>query len=443
MSVKKLVYLSLSLFVILVLAGFISLRNLYQPPADEARTVYIKKIGKGYQLIRNGEPFRIQGAGGDTYFKELAEIGGNTIRVFSSSNLKDKLDEAHRHGLAVIVDIYIPKYNTLNDIFDGKGERLKIQNDIRELVDEHRDHPALLIWNLGNEIYYPVVFRKNEFIRSFNELVSMIQEVDPNHPVSTSIIGASRKVMSSIFTHSPQLDLVGFNTFGNTTRVNSHVAQVANVFGPRPYFISELGPDGPWEAITTSWGAPIEPTSSVKSIHYSSRNQMVKGGEGSASLGSILFYWGSKLERTHTWFSLFRDGDKSEIVNVIEALWKESDNAPEIVGLDYMLLNNKGARDNIILSPGEAGHAEVFFYDHVNDNLRIEWEIYPEDWYGGNGEFVSNSYSPMDTFIRSDHNKTLFRTPTKEGPYRIFAYVYNHDGTFATTNTPFYVLNHQ
>ncbi|MEX2402627.1 MAG: glycoside hydrolase family 2 TIM barrel-domain containing protein, partial [Balneolales bacterium] len=285
MSVKKLVYLSLSLFVILVLAGFISLRNLYQPSVDEARTVYINKINNGYQLIRNGEPFRIQGAGGDTYFKELAEIGGNTIRVFSSSNLKDKLDEAHRHGLAVIVDIYIPKYNTLNDIFDGKGERLKIQNDIRELVDEHRDHPALLIWNLGNEIYYPVVFRKNEFIRSFNELVSMIQEVDPNHPVSTSIIGASRKVMSSIFTHSPQLDLVGFNTFGNTTRVNSHVAQVANVFGPRPYFISELGPDGPWEAITTSWGAPIEPTSSVKSIHYSSRNQMVNGDEGSASLG--------------------------------------------------------------------------------------------------------------------------------------------------------------
>jgi hypothetical protein len=37
--------------------------------------------------------------------------------------------------------------------------------------------------------------------------------------------------------------------------------------------------------------------------------------------------------------------------------------------------------------------------------------------------------------------KASFITPDKEGPYRIFAYIFHENGYFASTNTPFYVLN--
>lgn len=477
MKFKLLIYIGLSLFIIIAFGGFFALRNLNKDqPVDETRTVYIKKTQEGYQLIRNGKPFYIQGAGGESNFKELAEIGGNTIRLFDSSNLKDKLDEAHKYDLAVIVDIYLPRYNKSYNLYDDEKENAILKQEIKDLVHQHKDHPALLIWNLGNEINYPFVFKKNDFIKTFNELVSIIQTVDPNHPVSTSIEGVSRKAMSSIYIHSPEIDLLSFNTFGNTKLVNSNFAQISFLFGSKPYFFSEVGPDGPWESSSTSWGAPIEATSSKKSELFRTRMNIIMDSEDAACIGSLIFYWGTKLERTHTWFSLFKDGYKSEIINVIETLWNQSDTSaelvetdymlvntkdsrdninlspgefrhsdisPNLIGLDYMLVNNKSAHQNIIFYPGELSHAEIFFHENNNDSVRIDWEIYPEAWYSDTNEIVLNNYKPIDSFVNFEKNKTTFLAPNKEGPYRIFAYIYDQDGFFATTNTPFYVLRNK
>ncbi len=477
MKFKLLIYIGLALFIIIALGGLFALRNHDKAQLiDETNTVYIRKTDQGHQLFRNGEPFFIKGAGGESNFKELAEIGGNAIRLYEPSNLQKKLDKAHKHNLAVIVDIPIPAYNKLYNFYDDEDDITALKKEIKELVNQHKDHPALLIWNLGNEINYPFVLKKNDFIKTFNELVSMIQEVDPNHPVSTSIIGVSRKTISSIYFHSPKLDLISFNTFGNTKFVKSHIAQISFLFGSRPYFFSEFGPDGPWESITTSWGAPIEATSTIKSERIRTRYNMINDIEDEGNLGSLLFYWGTKLERTHTWFSLFKDEYKSEAIKVIETMW-QADVSPEIramdymfasnedskdisdylpgglnyshdspgsIGLDYMLVNNQGAHENLIFSPGELSHAELFFLENSNDDdVLIDWEIYPEAWFSDINEVAVKNYQPIDPFVNFEKNKTTFLAPKKEGPYRIFAYVYDQDGFFATTNTPFYVLDNK
>ena len=477
MKLKLLIYISLALFIFIAFGGLFALRSLNTVKSvDESRTVYVERTEAGYQLIRNGEPFFIQGAGGDSHFKELAEIGGNTIRIFDTANLQYKLDEAHKYNLAVIVDIYLPRYNKTYNSYDDENGNAILKQEIKELVYQHKDHPALLIWNLGNEINYPFVFRKNEFINTFNELVSIIHSVDPNHPVSTSIEGVSRKAMSSIYIHSPEIDLLSFNTFGNTKLVTSNFNQISFLFGSKPYFFSELGPDGPWESTSTSWGAPIEATSTKKAELFKTRMNIIEDSEDAACLGSLIFYWGTKLERTHTWFSLFQDGYKSEIISVIESLWNQSNASPELagldflfintkdsnnninfspgesrhsdispklIGLDYMLVNNRGANDNIIFAPGELSHAEIIFHENGNDSVRIDWEIYPEAWYSDTSEMAVNNYKPINTFVHFEKNKTTFLAPIIEGPYRIFAYIYNEDGFFATTNTPFYVLRNK
>lgn len=435
------IHTGLALLIIIPMGGILVLQNsIMELPVDENRTVYLDKTEEGYQLIRNGEPFFIQGAGGESNFRELAEIGGNTIRFFNTTNLKNKLDEAHEYNLAVIVEIYLPAYNKSYYSYDDEDENLMLIQKVRDLVYEHKDHPALLIWNLGNEINYPVVIRKNNFIKTFNELVSLIQDVDPNHPVSTSIIGVGRKTISSIYIHSPEIDLISFNTFGNTRFIKSHLAQTSFLFGSRPYFFSEYGPNGPWESSTTSWGAPIEETSTVKSERIRTRFETINGIDDGAGVGSLMFYWGNKLERTHTWFSLFKDGYKSESIIVIESMWNKSDNTWDEGRIDYMLVNDKRAHENVIFAPGELSHAEIFFHNNYNDSVRIEWEIYPEAWYSDTNEVVLNNYEPIDSFINFENSKTTFHAPIKEGPYRIFAYIYNKDGFFATTNTPFYVL---
>ena len=48
---------------------------------------------------------------------------------------------------------------------------------------------------------------------------------------------------------------------------------------PLPYFISQYGYNGPWEQHKTSWGAPIEPTSSKKAEQYAKTTQSIDKNE--------------------------------------------------------------------------------------------------------------------------------------------------------------------
>ena len=61
----------------------------------------IVKTEEGFKLLRNGEYYYVNGAGGSTYLKELAEIGGNSIRTWATGDGLAVLDSAHKYGLTV------------------------------------------------------------------------------------------------------------------------------------------------------------------------------------------------------------------------------------------------------------------------------------------------------------------------------------------------------
>ena len=441
---KKLIimFFILSGVFIALLLGLLILRHLNSGKTiDETRTVFIKKTENGFQLFRNEKPFYIKGAGGNAYLKELAQVGGNTIRLYDTLNLSVLLDEAEKYKLAVIVDIPIPAYNKNYNYYENEDYYNGLKQKIKDLVRKNKNHPALLMWNLGNELHYPFVLWKNSFINSFNELITIIQSEDPNHPVLTATAGVSRKAMASIYFHSPQVDLLSFNSFGGTKNFNANIDQISIIFGEKPYFFSELGSDGPWEAQRTAWGAQIEQTSTKKAEHYHTRYNFIKNNKDKASLGSLVFYWGKKLECTYTWFSLFNDDYKSEIIKEIKNVWSETNITPVLIGLEYMLVNGKGAYDNIILQPDMPVVSELKFSDNKMDNIRIHWEICPEELHTDTGYVNITFNKEINSLIDVYNNKATFITPSTEGPYRIFAYIYDQDGYFATTNTPFYVLN--
>ena len=274
----------------MAISGFFILRNLHkEKPVDETKKVYIKRTGEDYKLFRNGKPFFIQGAGGESYFKELAEIGGNTIRLYDTLSLENKLNEAHKYNLAVIVDLPLYRFETSYNQYLIEEEVILLKEKIKPIVIKYKDHPALLMWNLGNELQYPVVFRKNriatnfndiieifkvlsqrkKFIRTFNELIDFIHTEDPDHPVTTSVSTSKFwKKLLNIHIYSPQIDVIGYNIFAPPQTVKPQLSKLAKLIHMKPFYISEWGMEGPWAQEKTSWDAPYETTSTNKGEQY-------------------------------------------------------------------------------------------------------------------------------------------------------------------------------
>ena len=440
--------------IVTIFIGLFSLRHVYNKNNPEkSRKVYIERTECGYILIRNAKPFYIKGAAGNSNFKELNDVGGNTIRLYDTINLQDNLDSAAINGLAVIVDIPIPPYSSTNYLDEHENKVLK--QKVRDLITCYKNHPALLMWNLGNEVNYPKIhwkdlIRENHgkkgFIKTFNELIEIIHNEDANHPVSTSMWNIGIEHYASFRIFSPGLDVLSYNVFGDTKSIRDKVKKYYFLFGVSPFYISEYGSDGWWmqESDYTSWLSPIEQTSEKKAEQINTRYHLIV--ENKNCLGSLLFYWGNRYECTPTWYSLFKEEYKSEILLEIERLWKKSDQKPKLVGLEYMLINGKGASDNLIFKSGELKESELKLDVNAFDSIRIKWEIYPDVWYQGWNEEKYNSKKleppvPIQCNIHAENSTASFITPIIEGPYRIFAYVYDRRGYFATTNTPFYVLN--
>ncbi len=96
-------------------------------------------------------------------------------------------------------------------------------------------------------------------------------------------------------------------------------------------------------------------------------------------MGSYVFLWGQKQERTPTWYGIFTEkGEESEVMDVMQYLWSGSwpaNKAPHVYSLQ---LNNKKAVDNIYLQAGKSYNALTVAIDPDNDKLSYRWEILPE-----------------------------------------------------------------
>jgi hypothetical protein len=162
-------------------------------------------------------------------------------------------------------------------------------------------------------------------------------------------------------------------------------------------------------------------------------------------LGSLVFYWGQKQEYTPTWFSLFdKAGKRSETVNTMRYLWTDQKRIAKAPPLKYILLNQLGSKDNILLAGNITARGDVYLQGTDTANITYKWQLFPEDYHQVNDIYSQKDASPIPhLFITDSTSKHItFRTPDKEGPYRLYVYAYNRHNYFASCNIPFYVLSH-
>lgn len=433
------------LLVFLGISTIVILNNCNSSATEQsAKTVYVKKDGEGYQLIRNGKPFFVKGAAGDSFLPELRAAGANTVRIYDTINLKSKLDELDSLGLAAVIDIHLPKFVGNNGIVYSSPENIeKLEDVIENFILTYKDHPAVLFWILGNEVYDSKLFA-NDFAKVYNRLLEIIHDTDPNHPITTTVSSSGLSKVFSMLVKSPGLDFISINNFGALK--DFAYDKKLLFFWNKPYLISEWGIYGPWEADQTQWKAPLELSSTDKAYQYRDRyQQFIKPIDDGRILGNLVFFWGQKQERTHTWFSMFtREGAKTQLVHEMEQIWQSFSKEFDGAGIISLTLNGKVANQNIILNAGNEAKATLQIQNlQKGFTPRIHWEIKPENWNIYPNQIEEEPIT-MEHFISSDGRSELtFETPKKEGPYRLFVQFADQEEYVATANIPFYVVNEQ
>lgn len=417
------------------------------PDSEGPAVVQLVNTDGRYQLTVDGEPFYIRGAGlefGD--MEALAAHGGNAFRTWRTDNGQqtgqDVLDRAHDHGLMVTMGLEVARER------DGQGrgyfgfdydddEAVSAQLErIRAEVMQYKDHPALLMWGIGNELNLGATNPK--VWDAVNEISMMIHEVDPNHPTTTMVAGISPELASDIRERAPDLDLLSIQMYAD---IENLPLRLDDAGWDGPYVIAEWGATGHWEVEKTPWGAPIENTSTAKADLYRMRYETAISSDTTHGLGSFVFLWGQKQERTPTWYGLFLPtGEKTASVDVMHYLWNGAWPENRSPRLEEATLDGRSAHDGIVLQPGQTVRGRVVASAPGAPPLRYAWEVRREatDLSDGGDDEAIPDFIP-EVIDAPEAAASIVTAPDEPGAYRLFVYVYDGQGHAAHANIPFYV----
>lgn len=403
--------------------------------------IEIKKAGDGFELHIDGAKTYIKGVGGTYRLDIAAKSGANAFRTWGGDiqEVRKNLEQAAQNRMYLMQGIDMTKDSTL---YHNETYKNKKREEVRLLAETFKDDANLLAWGIGNEIELDNANTAAAW--SFvEELAQLIKSIDNRHLVST-VISYKPAALDSISKYAPSLDFVGINVYGPMEDVREAVEQSAF---KGAIMITEWGPTGWWETASTEWKAPIEQTSEEKRQVYEERYSRYISSNPRC-LGSFVFLWGQKEERTPTWFSMFVEdnveqlplcGEKTPMVEAMQRVWtgKEPKNtAPKV---DNMTINGKRAENDIKVKAGIPMKAYVMVTDRENDNLTYVWEILREATVLGFG----GSYEP-----RPEREGNVISTKTNTcdviidvpGNYRFYVYVLDNTGFVSTINVPFQII---
>jgi hypothetical protein len=435
-----------SLYIITFIAFFISgISGCNQKAGNKETKVpqptraEIKKEGGKFQLFVNGEPFYIKGAGlefGD--IPALAKHGGNSFRTWRTDNGQRSgrgvLDEAYQHGLYVTMGIEVARERHGFD-YDNEAEVTAQFERIKKEVMELKDHPALIIWAIGNELNLRATNPK--VWDAVNDLSKMIHEIDPNHLTTTTLAGISKELVDDIKQRAPDLDLLSVQMYADIVNLPKYIDETG---WDGPYIVTEWGATGHWEVLATDWGAPIENNSTVKAEFYLERYKTAIEPYKKQCLGSYVFLWGQKQERTPTWYGIFmEDGNETESVDVMHYIWNNKwpeNRSPKLMEFS---LDGKTSEDNVALEANQTYIVELTIEDPEGDNIQYVWDVKPESTDLGDGGDFETTPESIPGLITVKGDDIEFNPHLDSGAYRLFIYASDGNGHTAHANIPFYV----
>jgi hypothetical protein len=403
----------------------------------------VVREGNGYRLFRNGKPYYVKGVGGETNPDKVALIGGNSIRTWGIDNAQQVLDDAQKHGLTVMLGLWL---QTERHGFDyNNDEKVTRQfNHFKSVIDKFRNHPALLLWGIGNEL--DLQYTNPACWKAVQDIAAYVHHVDPDHPTSTVTAGLDSMEVQYIKKMAPDIDIYGINTYGDISGVMKNISRYG---WDGPYMITEWGPNGYWEVPVTDWKVSLEQTSSEKKRVYYDRYINYIEKDSLRCIGSYAFFWGNKQEYTETWFGLFsRDNKPTEAMDALEMVFTGKNPvapAPTITDISFTGFPGQKA---VTLKAGEKYPASVsagigVSMDKVapdtTGKLVYHWKVLKESTDKKSGGDAEAEAQMVAGLVRhANKNSIILRAPASPGAYRLFVTI-EYNGKVAYANLPFLV----
>jgi len=161
----------------------------------------------------------------------MQEAGINTIRVYEPIYDNNVLDDIDNAGIKIIIGFG----------YDQKGVFDIKTGTCIDYVNTYKNHPSILMWELGNEYnYHPEWFGGDikNWYNAMNNMANLIHQNDLSHPVTTAHGELPDALALSM---SPSIDVWGMNVYrwDNPETIFSQW----DTLSTKPMYLSEAGGD--------------------------------------------------------------------------------------------------------------------------------------------------------------------------------------------------------
>ncbi|CAL9640765.1 hypothetical protein SUDANB60_06296 (plasmid) [Streptomyces sp. enrichment culture] len=393
------------------------------PPATGA--VEVTGSQGNWQLTVGGQPYTVKGltwgpaiADAPKYLPDVKSMGVNTIRTWGTDGgTKPLLDSAAANGLKVVNGFWLQpgggpgSGGCVNYVTDTAYKNTML-TEFTKWVEAYRNHPATLMWNVGNESVLglqncysgaELEAQRNAYTGFVNDVAKKIHSIDPDHPVTST--DAWTGAWPYYQRNAPDLDLYSMNSYGDICGVREDWEQGGYT---KPYLITEGGPAGEWEVPDDANGVPDEPTDVQKAEGYTKAWNCVTGHRGVA-LGATLFHYGTEHDFGGIWFNLLPDGLKRLSYYAVKRAYTATagnDNTPPVVSA-------------LAVSPASSAPAGGEFTVRADvrdpDGDPITYKIFLS------GNYANGDKRLVEASWRSTGNGTFaVRAPEKLGVWKVY-----------------------
>jgi hypothetical protein len=391
------------------------------------------------------DSFQIRGVCGEGDLERLAKLGVNTVRGYTLGEpeiMRRKLDQVHRLGMKMIVSEWMPHHgknkgkneSSWDFDYNRKGETM-VANLIRK-VEGIGDHPAILMWGLGNEVHLD-----EPYLRVVNRMSQEIHKRFPRHITSLTMVNAKPDAIAAVKKFAPDLDVLGIQSYSRGA-VRAAIKKTEQLWG-KPFYMSEFNSNGPWNFRETEWDVALDEPAINKVRDLKDCYAAIDASP--LCLGSTVFVWGHHTVGDRpTYFSLLLDPDPEGRKNPesfdhklmtpqADAMAEhftgkplQGNRAPVLSKLEF-----EGGVASRQARPGEAMTLDVAAQDPDGDEVDFVTWILKSN--------VSRTTAASGPFKHATGSRIVVDAPQTPGGYLIMIYAKDNKGGASASVIPFQV----